>query len=543
MTMKTKNIILSLFFGASLFTACTDGFDAINKNPNGMFEDEYFFAKSDLGIAIRNAANFNYTKGAALQGGADIHQRMKALGIDAFVQYGTGSGTSASYTQNDEWQTKSWDGFYGSHLWPLNYVIYGAEKNPGYDNYKAIALIWRVFIQARITDYFGPAPFPRSPEDSAPEYMPLEQQYTKFFEDLDAAMAAFDDTQETATSEPLYEGNLNQWRRFGNTLRLRLALTLSEVAPETCKTQAQAAASHPAGVMKSGDNAAIAPYTDWGNQYPYYMYIQGWGERNYLLTTTMEKVLTGIGGIAYNGDATNHPANVDPRGSRLFDPSPTGSNWKGRKPGLNPVPENLTPTISGMSKAYVVPTDQRHAQLETYVEACFLMAEAVERFGISSGKTAKEWYEEGVKASFTEWGVAADATAYLSSNVKNGWGTSANYDDVSGAGNTRLEKIITQKYIGCYPDLSNQVWNDKRRLNLPAMDIPEFRDSGAGTFPSDNNIQNPRNFIQRTVYPQSEVSLNREKYEAAVAAMGGDGDKVSTPLWWATGANYCSSAN
>lgn len=537
-------------FGAGLFVSCSDGFDSLNTNPNGLTDNEYSFARSDLGAAIRNGANYNYAKDAELQGGADVQQRMKALGIDAFVHYGTGTASSSTYSQNEEWQSKIWHAHYISHLWPLNGVIEGAEMAIDTEsNIRSIALIWRTYIQARATDYYGPIPFPRSTADEspAPDYMPLDKQYEFFFKDLEEALEGFDSEQETLASEPIYGGDLTKWKQFGNTLRLRLALMVSEIDPELAKTQAKAALTADGGVMVNGGTASIGSYVGWGNQYPYYMYIVGWGERNYLLTTTMEKVLTNLGGTAYNGDATGtHPAKVDPRGSRMFEPSPTGNHWQGRKPGLNPVPSDVTPTISSMSKQYILPNDARRAQLETYPETCFLVAEAVERGFVSSadaGGTAKEWYEKGVIASLKEWGYTdADATTYLASADKNGWGTSASYDDATGAGNTKLEKIITQKYIACYPDLSHQVWNDKRRLNLPAMDLLGFRDTGAGTFPNDDNIQNPLNFIQRTVFPQSEVQLNRERYEAGVALLK-DGDKVSSPLWWASKrSNYCTSA-
>jgi len=543
--MKTKNIILSILVGTWLFTGCSDGFDALNSSPNGLTDDQYSFARSDLGVAIRNGANYNYTVDAVLQGGADIQQRMKALGIDAFVQYGTGSTASSTYTQNDGWQAKIWHGHYISHLWPLNGVIEGAEMSIDTEtNIRSIALIWRVYVQARFTDYFGPAPFPRVSEDEFPDYMPLDKQYDLFFQDIDDAMKGFDSSKPTIDTEPIYAGNLTKWKQFANTLRLRLALTISEINPELCKAQIQAAVQGDSGLIQSGGDASTGSYSGWGNQYPYYMYIVDWGERNYLLTTTMEKIMTNIGGIAYGGTATgSHPAKIDPRGSKMFDPSPTGSNWKGRKPGMNPVPADLTPTISGMSRLYIVADDTRKAQLETYPETCFLMAEASERFGITGGKSAKQWYEEGVKASLTEWGYNEnDIKTYLASVDKNGWGTSANYDDATGAGNTKLEKIISQKYIACYPDLANQMWNDKRRLNLPAMDLPEFRDTGAGDFPTDNDIHNPFNFIQRTVFPQSEVQLNKEKYDAGIALMEG-GDKASSPLWWASKkSNYCTSA-
>ncbi|KAA6307540.1 hypothetical protein EZS27_040790, partial [termite gut metagenome] len=87
--------------------------------------------------------------------------------------------------------------------------------------------------------------------------------------------------------------------------------------------------------------------------------------------------------------------------------------------------------------------------------------------------------------------------------AKNLAGTSAKFDDdISGAGNTQLEKIITQKYLGLFPDMSMEAGNDKRRLNLPRMDVALSRDpllyEGKG-----NNILDPTNFIKRV---QSAIS-------------------------------------
>lgn len=195
-----------------------------------------------------------------------------------------------------------------------------------------------------------------------------------------------------------------------------------------------------------------------------------------------------------------------------------------------------------MSRTWIIPNDNRKTDLFLYSEACFLMAEAVERGFVTGAGSAKDWYEKGVKASFAKWSLSdSQAVDYLASNDKNIFGTSANYDDASGNGNTKLEKIITQKYISHYIDLSRESWNDKRRLNLPAMDIPEYRDPGAGTYPNDGNIKNPSNFISRMVYPQSEALNNKSKYEAGVAQLTG-GDKTSSPIWWATKkSNYCTS--
>jgi hypothetical protein len=173
-----------------------------------------------------------------------------------------------------------------------------------------------------------------------------------------------------------------------------------------------------------------------------------------------------------------------------------------------------------------------------YEEVCFLKAEAALR-GFITGN-AKEEYEKGVKASFATWGVSG-ATEYLASADKNQAGTNAKFDDVTGAGNTQLEKIITQKYLALFPDMSMEAWNDKRRLNLPRMDVPVLRDQLLYNN-SDKDIKKPANFIRRVQYPNREVQVNKTEYDKGVQLLGGK-DNVSTSIWWDKQANYCTSAN
>jgi hypothetical protein len=181
----------------------------------------------------------------------------------------------------------------------------------------------------------------------------------------------------------------------------------------------------------------------------------------------------------------------------------------------------------------------RKYDLLLYDEVCFLKAEAALR-GFSPG-SAKTEYEKGVTSSFTRWGVTG-ISAYLASTDKNTAGTSANFDDVAGAGNTQLEKIITQKYISLFPDVSIEGWSDKRRLNLPRFDVCAYRDPATyGSAPTD--IKNPASFIKRVRIPASEAVNNTVEYNKGVALMGTGGDRTNTPLWWDTNSNKCTSPN
>lgn len=543
--MKTKNIIIYLTSMLLLltFNSC-DLFDDLNTNPNKPTPDMYDFNESKLGTILRYGIDMNFADdNGNLNGGGHLHQRLKDLNIDYFSQYmhSADNGGPCNYTPNDAWNFEYWKGHY-QWLGSLNEIIAEGEGDARRNNTQ-IARIWRVYIQSQATDYFGPIPFPMLLEDLNPDYMSLQEQYNIFFSELDEAVNLMDPNLPIiGINDPVYFGSFDKWQQFGNSLRLRLALKVSEVNESLAKTQAQAAVNAPGGLMQKDGKAAVAGQAGWGNQYNYYMYQVAWGSKH-LMTTSFEKILTDIGGLPYDGSAATAPVNVDPRGARYFDPSVNSNTWKGVYPGL-PDGERSGINVDNayLSQIYIIPNDTRKTEAFLYEEVCFLLAEAYERGFIPGGTAkAKEAYEEGVKASLANWGVGGTADNYLASTSKNKWGTSASYDDTVGTGNTKLEKIITQKYIANFPDIANQAWNDKRRLNLPAFDVPKYRDESAGYSASNMNIKDPKNFIKRMVFPQNEAQINKSKYDVGVQLLGTGGDKVSTNLWWDVNANYCTS--
>jgi len=244
--------------------------------------------------------------------------------------------------------------------------------------------------------------------------------------------------------------------------------------------------------------------------------------------------------------ATNKPPKSDPRGPVMFDVASAGT-WKGVPPGLHPDNVNQTPnkkTEIAILGVYTVGPEgarklNRKYDLLLFEEVCFLKAEAALR-GFAAGD-AKAEYTKGVTASFTRWGVTG-VSNYLASDAKNAAGTSANFDDISGSGNTQLEKIITQKYISLFPDVSIEAWSDKRRLNLPRFDVPVYRDPVIyGGAP--NSITDPKSFIKRVKIPASEAVNNTVEYNKGVALIGPGGDRTNTNIWWDTNKNYCTSPN
>lgn len=552
--MKTIKILAAYSMLLFAFSGCD--LTALNDNPNNPTADvDYNMNDAQLASTLR--------KGIAMEG--DDEQRVKSLMVDFYAQVGDGGGqTMKNYFMEDDWNNRMYKRVQGN-VSELNIVIRDlSDKMDEYRHSIAVAKIWRVFTQASGVDYFGPIPFPSYTEVEAnPPYMSVQDNYKEFFRELEEAVNMLDQPSMNPVfidpaSDIVYKNDIAKWRKFANSLRLRYALRLSEVDPTTCSAEAAKAVA--AGMIdSSADNAYLPPKADggWGADYNYTMFQITWGTA-INMTSSFEKLVTNIGGIDFPADIVNkraglqgtatplsgvHPAKVDPRATMMFDPSYESGDWKGVPYGLHQSNYNAGEYKRNLFAefGYIIksgsPYKSRPYDVFLYEEVCFLKAEAALR-GFITGD-AKSEYEKGVRASFATWG-ASGANEYLASKEKNEAGTSANFDDQAGDGNTALEKIITQKYIAAFPDIALESWNDKRRLNLPRFDVAIHRNEAV--YDANNkNIKDPTNFIKRVQYPQAEVSNNTAEYEKGVALLGGK-DLVNTQLWWDLNKNYCTSS-
>lgn len=562
--MKQIKILIAGLCLACVPMACDD-FGSINENPNAP-DYSLNLTEEILGSIFRSSV-------PAIEG--DDEQRVKSLMVDFYAQILDGGGFATRYYQmNDDWSFRMFRRVeFG--IYNMNTVLRSLEENsdPAYVNAKAVAKIWRVWIASVGVDWFGPIPVGSYKENVVnPPYRSVEDIYTEFFQELTEANELLESNEETAVfptatnSDIIFQNNKEKWRLLGNSLHLRLAMRLSEVNGDLAKTEAAKAIA--AGVMDGPEDNAKLPTSNvgWGQDYNYTMFQISWGGP-LNMTVSMEKLLTGIGGIDFPTTdiknkrsnvalSGNHPAKVDPRGPVMFDPAYQTGDWKGRPDGLdiNQHQELVAADYQSVDFSEVgflykdgLPYKNRPYDLMLVEEVYFLRAEAALR-GYTA-ENVKAMYEAGIDASFATWGVSAQAATYKSSTEKNLAGTSANFDDNTGdlsdtgvgAGNTKLEKIITQKYIALFPDMSQEAWNDKRRLNLPRTEVA--MDRYTAIWPErSTDFKDPSNFIKRVQYPNNEIQVNQPEYLRGVEFLGGV-DQVNTRIWWDTGKNYCTSAN
>lgn len=233
----------------------------------------------------------------------------------------------------------------------------------------------------------------------------------------------------------------------------------------------------------------------------------------------------------------------DPRLPKYFDKAAGGGDGNYRidiTGTYKGIPQGTGTThklYSGHSRSTISQTTD--AVIMTPAEVWFLRAEAALR-GITT-ENAKECYENGVRASCEQWGVAGEADTYLNSLLVPADYTDAfdaNFDlkalssitpkwDDAATNEEKLERIITQKWIACYPE-GAEAWTEQRRTGYPQL-FKVFINNSNGTIDTDA-------MVRRIPYPGSISADNPDQHAKLLQLLGG-ANTGGTRLWWDAGKN------
>lgn len=532
-----------------------------------------------------------------------------------------------------------------------------AHEKEFFPNVKQFARIWRAYLISEFVDNFGPYPI-ESFLGENPVFNSEKDDYEFILKELKEAAAAINTSVLPVEAEGKCDPFDNvkydpvKWQKYANSLRMRLAMRLSNIDKATAQAEFEDAAKGNK-ILTADDMFAVKENDGWDVFSG--VYTRSFDDQ--VLSSTVANLLTNLGGVKvteqrsdlasyvkpanylgikydrhYVANTDNPtkqywldgmPENLDPRALKIFclpddenaenyidkyndrtakdfvlytvdengNPIPNKDNpgeikidatrcWNGypagSRGGWSPtlaynqlVTNGYGPgcTLPMLGKDYCKGKSRIFfAAWETY----FLLAEA-SLYGWNTGTTAKEAYENGIKASFEYFGVSEYVNDYLNSTNYNRVGTSVKFDHtteptaeqmtyVDGyskeqktvtyeyptasktlygkALNDHLTKIITQKFIAQTPYLVLEMWSDFRRLGLPFFEIPANESSMTG---SDMvNVWNPNSwkdgqkwefYPQRMRYPSSLENADPEGYKQAVELLGGS-DNIITPLWW-----------
>lgn len=378
----------------------------------------------------------------------------------------------------------------------------------GEENYLGLAKFFRAVLFSQLTETFGDIPYSQSLNalggNVKPAYDTQEQVYAGVLNELKQANEILSDSKGNIAGDIIYGGKASQWKKLANAYRLRLLIHLSKKeanATLNIKTQFQSIISDPTGhplMTGKSDNGQIVYNTSsTSNYYP-----------------TAGSLSLGTAVSLEAGMADILKLRQDPRLFYFAEPI-TGqtagvfANYAGVNAGLTVADQQSA--SSSASRVHRRYSDLSKPEVEPmillgYPEQEFLIAEAISRNWITGAGTAKEHYENGIRASMEFYGIGSAAiNTYIS-------GANVAFNPANA-----ISMIITQKYIALFMQSGWEAFFEQRRTGIPTLNV------GPGTY---NNQRVPK----RWLYPQSEYDYNQENVEAAVQRQYAN-DNVNEAMW------------
>ncbi|MDN5201069.1 SusD/RagB family nutrient-binding outer membrane lipoprotein [Fulvivirgaceae bacterium BMA10] len=524
--MKNTKWIISVL--VAVVFGCTDDFDDINTNPNVITADQ--LDGTFAGAAFANALykGLHHGSWTGVPDDLGTYGLITYLHSTIFVHYQSAVPTGWATDRNginDGWRSRGWLRFYTLAVPSLNTAYQAAEGNA---DAKAVLDIWKVFMYHKVTDHWGPVPYSEAGIGGASvAYDSQESMYTDFFTLLDNANSTLNASSASSVAifegfDRVFDGDIEKWRKFGNSLRLRLALRISDVDAENARIQAEAAVA--AGVMESNDdNAFYEVSEETFNNLNTMSGHNGWG---FAMTASMESILKGY---------------ADPRMAIWFSPAPNTGFYSGQ-PNGGSTNRSWARNDVGATNDAIFGNDLRATkdiEILLAAENFFNLSEAALNGWNVGGGTAQSYYEQGIEASMNQWGVtdvAAIANYIGGTTLPVEPDLAAEYTAVGLSATPPVQvpvawavtegdqrtQIAVQKYLGLYPE-SWEAWSDLRRTDANIL-YPLLN-----TENTDANVG--RGLMKRLTYLPNEYSTNAEEVDKAIATLGGP-DVGGTLVWW-----------
>ncbi len=355
-------------------------------------------------------------------------------------------------------------------------------------NKLAIVEVMTVFAYSNLVETYGDVPYSEALdiENLLPAYDDAATIYKDLLTRLDAAISSMDTSvgSFSDTEDMMYSGNVENWKKFANSLKLRMGIMLADVNPALSQSTVESA--YTSGVFTSNaDNGSYMYRPAAPNNNPMNDNLVLSGRNDYVAAKTIIDLMNDL---------------EDPRREVYFT-TVDGEYIGGVIGEISAYAEH-----SHVADRLVDPAEP--GVLLSYAEVRFLLAEAAAR-GYAVGGDAATHYEAAITASFEYWG-AEGLSDYLASPA-------VDYDTAianSSSSPAWKQVIGTQAYLGLY-NRTFASYNSIRRLDYPILVEPTDAETG---------------FPTRYLYPVGEQTLNEANWSAASSAIGGDA--AETRLFW-----------
>ncbi|MCY4562729.1 MAG: SusD/RagB family nutrient-binding outer membrane lipoprotein [Flavobacteriaceae bacterium] len=486
------------------------GFEELNTSPT---------SATQIDVNNKFASVFLRTSGERYE-----NWRASLIYSSTIVQHIASTGTYWSgnfYLRNFGYATSLWDRGYPQQVKEIEDIVnqLTVEENNGTS--MGVARIWRSFIYHRLTDIYGDIPYSEAGKGYTdgilkPKYDPQSEIYASMLSELEAAVAQLGE-DELGNSDLIYGGDVAQWRKFGNSLMLRLAMRMTKV--DAAGAQAWASKAINGGTFESNDDICFIQHT------------------------------AGPEGINKNGHGEVFTADGNPRISKFFIDQLKSTNdprlpiLAARRSDGSTAPEDLMGLPSATTNAAlidmfrdqfppevadndirnhfaepnrgVITGEDAPMVFQTYAETEFLKAEAAVR-GWYSGD-AEQHYSNGVRAAMQMLSQLYPNAAAISDEQVDAY-LAANPFDADDA----MNHIHTQYWIATFLN-EYEAFANWRRTGYPELQAFGGQPVYAG------NVTNGT-IPRRLIYPNSEESTNPENFAEAISRQGPN--EFTTRVWW-----------
>ncbi|MDN5215522.1 SusD/RagB family nutrient-binding outer membrane lipoprotein [Fulvivirgaceae bacterium BMA12] len=534
--------LVVLLVGGSV--GCDEGFDEMNVNPNTVTTAEVNHL-------------FTYALNQTTGSGVDyLKYWSNFIYHYHWFNQVTGRGSNNELIElNTIWTDENlWGKFFGTGMQELVQIQKQIDDLPEDQralnaNRYALPLIVKVYKAHELVDVYGDIPYSdafKGRLTTDPVFKPLydtqEAVIDQMLSDLKSAKdmidVSIDDAFNYNDADIWFDGDLTKWKKFANSLRLRIAMRLSEVNPSKAGQVITEILSDADGVMESNDDSFLFEHHADGRFVGARGYIdQGdtkfAGEpvvdfmydnadprlRIYYFENEYTPELCADLGLTYN--------------ARRFYGGPSSPDEIADNQILfrERSPENgIYDTLSRVNPRFFDNrvdghTGQAYDQFLNYAEVCFLKAEAAVR-GFTSDDP-QTWYENGIRASIeTQFFIAEQAGVEnwvpLAANEIDDYIASA---DVAWDAGKGLELIMVQSWLNSFKD-AILTWNNWKRTGFP----------NENTTPAMRPLHSNGTLLEiptRYRYPDGELVTNETNLTQAIDRQGGTAfNTLYGRVWW-----------
>ena len=362
---KYNKLFFTLAMGAALMggTTSCDDFEEINVSPS---------------VAGKEVVKPYYALNNSIIGAQQSPHEAERIAVYNWASAARISGENSTFLSNGRYSDSYNHDYHNSYIsnWIKNATLAitladekAADLVSEHDinfnkNVKAFARIWRVVMISEYTDNFGPYPI-EAFQGSNPAFNSVQEVYYFMLDELKAAVADIvlseEPTADEAKSDPIFGYNAEKWAKYGNSLRLRLAMRLSEVDGAKAKSEFEAVDKNM--LIKTLDETAkVKEYNQWNAWAG--IYSRSWNIIS--LPSSMSNILVGLGGVSVSEqrpDLAQYTKPMDYLGMQFLDhyadktDNPTKGYW------IDGIPENLDPRAL---RIYCIPGDKAADNFKDY---------------------------------------------------------------------------------------------------------------------------------------------------------------------------------